>query len=73
MTSVVEQAKDREGDRVRTVQEYMSVRRLTIGAEPSYALAELRLSLPQEVHDHPLVKGLRTDVTDMLIYDNVSD
>ena len=73
MASVVEQAKDREGDRVRTIEEYMVVRRLTIGTEPSYALAELRLSLPQEVYDHPLVKELRTDITDMIIYDNVSD
>ena len=71
--AVVEQAKDREGNRVRTIEEYMAVRRFTIGLEPSYALAALGLSLPQDVYEHPLVKELRVDVTDMVIYDNVGD
>ncbi|KAI1782570.1 terpenoid synthase [Ganoderma leucocontextum] len=69
--SVVEQARDREGERVRTVEEYMVVRRLTIGAEPCYALAELGFSLPQEVHYHPLLQELQAAVTvNILIYDN---
>ena len=58
---------------MRTVEEYMEVRRLTIGAEPCYALAALGLSLTQEVHDHPLLRELQSDVADILIYDNVSD
>ncbi|KAM5541550.1 hypothetical protein V8D89_004740 [Ganoderma adspersum] len=70
MASVVEQARDREGQRARTIEEYTAVRRLTIGAEPCYALAELELSLPQEAYDHPLIKQLRTDITDMLTLDN---
>ena len=73
MASVVEQAKDREGNRVRTIEEYMAVRRLTIGAEPSFTLAALGLSLPQDIYEHPLVKELEMDVIDMIIYDNVGD
>ncbi|KAI1789678.1 terpenoid synthase [Ganoderma leucocontextum] len=69
--SVVEQARDREpGERVRTVEEYMVVWRLTIGAEPGYALAELGFSLPQEVHYHPLLQELQAAVINILIYDN---
>nr|WOJ44888.1 linalool/nerolidol synthase [Ganoderma lucidum] len=68
--SVVEQAKDRDRGRMRTVEEYMAVRRLTIGAEPCFALAALGLSLAQEVYDHPLLRELQSDVADILIYDN---
>ena len=50
----------------------MAVRRLTIGAEPCYALAELGLSIPPEVYDHPALRELRAAVTDIIIYDNVS-
>ncbi|TBU55418.1 terpenoid synthase [Dichomitus squalens] len=68
--SVVEQARDREGGRLRTVEEHMAIRRLTIGAEPCYALAEMELEIPREVYDHPVVHGLRADITDIIIYDN---
>ncbi|KAM5537397.1 hypothetical protein V8D89_008916 [Ganoderma adspersum] len=67
---VVEQARDRESGRIRSVEEHMAVRRLTIGAEPCYALAELGLSIPQEVYDHPALRELREAVTDIIIYDN---
>ncbi|KAI1789704.1 terpenoid synthase [Ganoderma leucocontextum] len=68
--SVVEQARDRERGRIRTVEEHMAVRRLTIGAEPCYAIAELELSLPPEVYGHPALQELRAAVTDIIIYDN---
>lgn len=69
--SVVEQARDREQQRLRTVEEHMALRRLTIGAEPCYAAAELGLNLPQEVFDDPLLQALQADITDIIIYDNV--
>ena len=70
--SVVDQARDRERGRLCTVEEHMAIRRLTIGAEPCYALAEMGLDLPQEVYDHPVLQELRADITDIIIYDNVS-
>lgn len=70
--SVVEQARDRESGRIRSVEEHMAVRRFTIGAEPCYALAELGLSIPSEVYNHPALRELRAAVTDIIIYDNVS-
>ncbi|KAI0753179.1 terpenoid synthase [Daedaleopsis nitida] len=69
-TAVVEQAKDRDEDRLRTIEEHMKIRRLTIGAEPCYALAELVLELPREVLEHPLLKSLRNAITDIIIFDN---
>ncbi|PIL22415.1 terpene synthase [Ganoderma sinense ZZ0214-1] len=70
LRAVIEQAEDRDSDRCRTVEEYLSVRRLTIGAEPSYAVAEASMDLPQEVFDNPLLVALRRDVTDLIILDN---
>ena len=70
---MVEQAKDRKGGWIRMVEEYMTLRRLMIGAEPSCAMAEQGLSLPQEVYNHPLLRELRADITDIIIYDNVSN
>lgn len=72
LRAVIEQAEDRDCDRCRSVEEYLSVRRLTIGAEPSYAVAEASMDLPQEVFDNPLLITLRRDVTDLIILDNVS-
>ncbi|KAH9885845.1 terpenoid synthase [Cubamyces lactineus] len=70
INGVVEQARDRDRHRVRTVEEHMAIRRRTVGAEPSYAFAMLAKELPTELVNHPLLVSLRASVTDMLIYDN---
>ena len=70
--AVVQQAQDRYEDHVRTVDEYFSVRRDTIGAKPSFAILELDLNLPQEVLDHPVIKEMEILSTDMIILGNVS-
>ncbi|KAF9049393.1 hypothetical protein BDZ89DRAFT_1154657 [Hymenopellis radicata] len=44
--SVVDQAKDRSDDRIRTIADYMELRRITIGGKPSFALLELGMDLP---------------------------
>ncbi len=71
-TAIVQQATDRDEGRLRTVEEYMVVRRFTSGADPCYAAAEMGLELPEEVFEHPLLHALRADVTDIIIFDNVS-
>ncbi len=71
-TAVVQQARDRDEGRLRTIEEYMVCRRITVGADPSYAAAEMGLELPEEVLEHPLLHALRADVTDIIIFDNVS-
>ncbi|KAJ8455153.1 hypothetical protein ONZ51_g12604 [Trametes cubensis] len=69
-TSMVEQARDRDQHRTRTVDEYLALRRITIGAEPSYAFAMLAKELPEDLLNHPLLVSLRDSITDIIIYDN---
>ncbi|KAI0752004.1 terpenoid synthase [Fomes fomentarius] len=69
-TAVAEQARDRDGGRLRTVEQYMVLRRLTIGHEPFCAAAAMGLELPEEVYEHPLLHALRADVVDIVILDN---
>ncbi|KAI0752803.1 terpenoid synthase [Daedaleopsis nitida] len=68
--SLVEQARDRDEGRLRTVEEHMMLRRLTIGTEPFYALAALALDLPQEAWGHPIIQSLHADITDIIFLDN---
>ncbi|KAI0331842.1 terpenoid synthase [Cubamyces sp. BRFM 1775] len=70
VTSIAEQARDRDQHRTRTVDEYLELRRLTIGAEPCYAFAMLAKSLPEDLVNHQLLVSLRASVTDIIIYDN---
>lgn len=69
--SVVGQAEDRDAGRLRTTEEYLELRRFTIGADPSYALAMARVDLPLVVSELPIFRKLRGCITDMLIFDNV--
>ena len=69
--SVVEQARDRDHTRFRTVEEHMALRRFTIGSRPSFVIIEIGLDIPQEVFDHPLLADLRDTITDLLCLDNV--
>lgn len=72
LKSVVEQAQDREHNRIRSIAEYFDVRRLTVGARPSYALMELGMNIPDEVWEDPAMEIMAVCVTDMIILDNVS-
>jgi hypothetical protein len=56
---------------IRGIDSYMSVRRDTIGATPSFALLELDMDIPDNVINHPYVKHLTTCVVDMIILGNV--
>ncbi|KAJ3874468.1 isoprenoid synthase domain-containing protein [Lentinula edodes] len=47
--SVVEQARDRSGNKVHSIQDYLEVRRLAAGVYPSLALLELDLDLSDHV------------------------
>ncbi|KAK3364561.1 terpenoid synthase [Lasiosphaeria hispida] len=68
--SVVQQAEDRAGDRVRSVEEYWPVRRHTGGCLPSFALMELELDFGEEVYGHPLVVRLREIAMDSICATN---
>ena len=69
--SVVQQAADRDSCKIRTIDSYFENRRNNIGARPSFALLEFKLSIPDEVVDHPIIVELSNCSTDMIIIDNV--
>ena len=50
----------------------MEVRRLTIGAIPSFAMLGLGLNLPDEAVRHPVIDELSTLAADMISLTNVS-
>ncbi|KAJ7737458.1 terpenoid synthase [Mycena maculata] len=68
--SVVEQALDREHSVIRTVDAYLSIRRDTIGAKPSFALLEFDMNLPTDVIEHPTMVSLINTTIDLLILGN---
>ncbi|KZV73684.1 terpenoid synthase [Peniophora sp. CONT] len=68
--AVVQEAEDRQNDYIRTVDEYLVVRRDTSGVKPCFAIIELGLSLPQEVVDHPVIKEMEILGTDMILLFN---
>jgi len=68
--SVVQQATDRTHKHIRTVQEYLEVRRDTIGAKPSFAILETPLDLPEEAVRHPVIQELSILSIDMILLGN---
>ncbi|RPD59287.1 terpenoid synthase [Lentinus tigrinus ALCF2SS1-7] len=68
--SVVQQAADRDVQRLRDVNSYLEMRRENIGAKPSFALLELDMNLPDEVLAHPAIVDLTTWAIDMIILGN---
>ncbi|KZS87845.1 terpenoid synthase [Sistotremastrum niveocremeum HHB9708] len=74
--SVVVEASDRSSHRLRTTEEYLSLRRLTIGVRPCFDLiffnTNIDLDLP-EIKDslnHPMVVSLVDIAVDMIILTN---
>jgi len=70
--SVVDQAADRTHKYIRTVDEYLEIRRDTIGAKPSFAILETGLNLPDEAVRHPIIDELSIVAIDMILLGNVS-
>ena len=70
MDSVVQQADDRNSNRIRDVKTYFEVRRDTIGAKPSFAICEIHMGIPDEIITHPIVVKLSNLCIDALIIGN---
>lgn len=67
--AVVDEAADRDADVYRSVEDYLTIRRDTVGFYPLYAF--MLAELPDEVVHHPAMVEMSLCVTDMLIIDNV--
>lgn len=69
--SAVEEAWDRTNAHVRSIHDYLALRRGSVGAEPSFSVNEFGLDIPDIVFEHPVMKKLLAVAVDMLIITNV--
>lgn len=70
LEAVVQRAKDRDHNYIRSIQSYLDVRRETIGSKPMFALLEMDMDLPDEVFYSPPIVQLTALCTDMMIVAN---
>jgi hypothetical protein len=57
---------------IRSISEYLQLRRRTIGVRPSFAFFLFTDDLPDSVVDHPHIEKLACGAIDMTILANVS-
>jgi Terpene synthase family 2, C-terminal metal binding len=71
--AVTQQAKDRHSKDIPDLESYISLRRDTSGCKPCWALIEYanNLDIPDEVMDHPLIRGLGEAANDFVSWSNV--
>ncbi|TFK38595.1 isoprenoid synthase domain-containing protein, partial [Crucibulum laeve] len=69
-TAVAFEAEDRTNKSVRTVWEYLLLRRGTSSSKSIFALIEFGLDLPDYVLSHPIVSNLTTTAADLCAITN---
>ncbi|KAG1830869.1 terpenoid synthase [Suillus variegatus] len=70
INSVVVEARDREQGRRRSLDDYLKLRRKTIGVKPCFPILEAGIDLPDEVFYHPVIMDLAECITDLVLIDN---
>ncbi|KAG1836888.1 isoprenoid synthase domain-containing protein [Suillus subalutaceus] len=70
LRAVVVEALDREQGHRRSIDDYLKLRRLTIGAKPSFTICEMGMDLPDEIFYHPVIVELAECSTDLIIIGN---
>ena len=68
---MIEESADRATGRIRSIPEYLELRRLTIGGYPSFLCLELGMDIPDEVMNHPEIKSLLALVAETVVLTNV--
>ncbi|KZT31631.1 terpenoid synthase, partial [Sistotremastrum suecicum HHB10207 ss-3] len=68
--SVVQQAADRDSHIVRGIDEYLSLRRQTIGVFPSFDVLTMGMHLPDYILNHLKITALVDIANDMIIISN---
>jgi hypothetical protein len=71
LRAVVVEALDREQSHTRSIDDYFKLRRLTVGAHPSFTICEMGMDLPDEVFYNPVIMELAECSTDLILIDNV--
>ncbi|KAM4064115.1 delta(6)-protoilludene synthase [Hirsutella rhossiliensis] len=64
------QAEDRDKPRLRDINSYFALRRVTVGLKPSLMIFEFGMELPREVLQHPTIEKLSLLCTDLILIDN---
>ncbi|KAK0458925.1 terpenoid synthase [Desarmillaria tabescens] len=67
---VAQQAEDRDIGRIRPIEEYLAMRRGTVGVRPSFDFFMLSEDLPDEAVKHPQIEKLVLCAIDMSILSN---
>ncbi|KAG6879126.1 hypothetical protein C0992_005013 [Termitomyces sp. T32_za158] len=68
--AVVTQAHDRALEYVRDIDEYLPIRRETIGAKQAFIALEFDLNLPDEVFEDPIIQSVIDACSDLISLDN---
>jgi hypothetical protein len=68
--SIILEAEDRAAGRLRTVNDYLILRRDTCGAKPTFSFFALGLNIPDAVFDNPLMISLIENATDLVAITN---
>jgi len=68
--AVIDEASDRNGGRIRSIKDYLELRRLTAGPYPSFLSVELGLDIPDEIMTHPAMESLLGLTADSIILTN---
>ncbi|KAI0638650.1 terpenoid synthase [Trametes polyzona] len=66
LDAVVSQADERDGATVRSVDDFIRIRRENNGGRPALFPCELHLSIPDEAFYHPQIVELRNCIVDMV-------
>ena len=70
--SIILEAEDRVAGHLRTVDDYLILRRDTCGAKPTFSFFGLGLNIPDGVFENPLMVSLIENATDLVAITNVS-
>ena len=70
--SIILEAEDRTAGHLRTVNDYLTLRRDTCGAKPTFSFFALGLNIPDAVFDNPLMISLIENATDLVAITNVN-
>jgi len=69
---MIQEAADRENKRVRTVDDYLQLRRETFAAQATVSFLSFGLELPDKVLLHPVMQKVTLASMDILCIINVS-
>jgi hypothetical protein len=68
---VIDEASDRAKGRIRGIEDYLQLTRLTAGGYPSFVAVEAGLNIPDEAMAHPSLKALCNLAAESLVLTNV--